>query len=193
MKLHPHRYGPHRPKDGRTVRSSGSGRAACRARANTSPEAAKVDAKLLLTPCASETLQKRVLLSSSIQNHCNVQGCSETLRFQVLSLRQSLPSQASPRPFGTAEKPRKCGLLHTKLLTAASARNTVLVSLSPVVSKAPDFAILVRNFKRLILNGYSARRTPTFRIPPVGARGNYKEMQTSPSRCGTRSRPSGPD
>ena len=81
--------------------------------------------------------------------------------------RQSLPPQQSPRPFETAEKPRKRWLLHTKLLTAASAKNAVLVSLSPVVSKAPDFAILVRNFKRLILNGYSARRTRTFRIPPV--------------------------
>ena len=73
----------------------------------------------------------------------------ENVGFQVLSLRQSLPSEQSPRPFGTAEKPRKRGLLLTKLLTAASARNAVLVSLSPVVSKAPDFAILVRNFKRL--------------------------------------------
>ena len=86
-------------------------------------------------------------------------------------LRQFLPSQESPRPFGTAEKPRKRGLLRTKLLTAASARNAVLVSLSPVVSKAPDFAILVRNFKRLILNGYSARKVRTFRIPLAGATG----------------------
>ena len=84
--------------------------------------------------------------------------------FESLRLRQSLPSEQSPRPFGTAEKPRKRGLLLTKVLTAASARNAVLVSLSPVVSKAPDFAILVRNFKPLILNGYSARRICTFRI-----------------------------
>jgi ABC-type transport system involved in cytochrome bd biosynthesis fused ATPase/permease subunit len=42
-----------------------------------------------------------------------------------------------------------------------------LVSLSPVVSKAPDFAILVRNFKPLILNGYSARKIRTFLIPLV--------------------------
>lgn len=82
-------------------------------------------------------------------------------------LRQSLPSQESHRPFGTAEKPRKRGLLQTKLMTAASARNAVFVSLSPVVSKAPDFAILVRNFKRLILNGYSAQEIRTFRIPLV--------------------------
>ena len=82
-------------------------------------------------------------------------------------LRQSLPAQQSPGPFEAAEKPRKRGLLQTKLLTATSAKNAVLVSLSPVVSKAPDFAILVRNFKRFILNGYSARRARTFRIPFV--------------------------
>ena len=85
--------------------------------------------------------------------------------FESLPLRQSLPPQQSPGPFGTAEKPWKRGLLQTKLLTAASARNDVLVSLSPVVSKAPDFAILVRNFKRLILNGYSMCEIRTFRIP----------------------------
>ena len=79
--------------------------------------------------------------------------------------RQSLPSQESPRPFRTAEKHRKRGLLRTKLLTAAGARIAVWVSLSPVVSKAPDFAILVRNFKRLILNGYSAQEIRTIRIP----------------------------
>ena len=84
--------------------------------------------------------------------------------FESHPLRQSLPAQQSPGPFGTAEKPRKRGLLQTKLLTATSARNAVLVSLSPVVSKAPDFAILVRNFKGLILNGYSAQKVRTFRI-----------------------------
>ena len=94
----------------------------------------------------------------------------ETLGFQVLSLRQSLPAQQSPGPFGTAEKPRKRGLLCTKLLTAASTRNAVLVSLSLIVSKAADFAILVRNFKRLILMSYSAREVRTFRIPPVARR-----------------------
>ena len=91
----------------------------------------------------------------------------------VVSLRQSLPSQQSPRPFETAEKPRKRGLLRTKLLTVASARNAVFVSLRPIVSKAPDFAILVRNFKRLILNGYSAREIRTFRTPIV-AEGSLK-------------------
>ena len=85
--------------------------------------------------------------------------------FESSFLRQSPPPRQSPRPFGTAEKPGVCGLLRTKLLTAASARNAILVSLSPVVSKAPDFAILVRYFKRLILNGYSAREVRTFRIP----------------------------
>ena len=87
--------------------------------------------------------------------------------FESHPLRQSLPAQQSPHPFGTAEKPRKRGLLRTQLLTAASARNAVLVSLRPSVSKAPDFAILVRNFKQLILNGYSARKIRTFRIPLV--------------------------
>jgi hypothetical protein len=109
-------------------------------------------------------------------------GYPETLGFQVLSLRQSLPSQESPRPFGTAEKPRKRGLLLIKLLTAASARNAILVSLSPVVSKAPDFAILVRNFKQLILNGYSVREIRTFRIPLVGASGAQIETRLSGQR-----------
>jgi hypothetical protein len=98
----------------------------------------------------------------------------EKVGFQILSFRQSLPPQESHRPFGTAEKPRKRGLLQTKILTAASARNAVLVSLSPVVSKAPDFAILVRNFKRLILNGYQSRRARTFRIPQTGATGSSR-------------------
>jgi hypothetical protein len=84
--------------------------------------------------------------------------------FESSFLRQSLPPQQSPRPFGTAEKHRKRRLLRTKLLTVASARNAVLVSLSPVVSKAPDIAVLVRNFKGLILNGYSTQEFGVFRI-----------------------------
>ena len=114
---------------------------------------------------------------SFIHYHLPASRRTETVRSRPLSLRQSPPSQQSPRPFGTAEKPRKPGLLRTKLLTVASAKNAVLVSLSLVVSKAPDFAILVRNFKRLILNGYSARRTRTFRIPPVGASGSQIETR----------------
>ena len=102
---------------------------------------------------------------------------AETICSRYHSLRQSLLSQQSPRSFGTAEKPRKRGLLQTKLLTATIARNAVLVSLSPVVSKAPDFAILVRNFKRLILNGYSVREIRTFRIPLVGASGAQIETR----------------
>ena len=106
---------------------------------------------------------------SFIHYHLPASRRTETVRSRPLSLRQSLPSEQSPRPFGTAEKPRKRGLLQTKLLPATIARNAVLVSLRPSVSKAPDFAILVRNFKRLILNGYSAQEIRTFRIPFVGA------------------------
>ena len=90
--------------------------------------------------------------------------------FESHPFRQSLPSQESPRLFGTPEKPSKRGLLRTKLLTAAGTRNAISVSLSPSVSKAPDFAILVRNFKRLILNGYSAQEIRTFRILLVARR-----------------------
>ncbi len=125
----------------------------------------------------SETPRKMGLLGCSLVRQSRTQLSAERVRSQRASLRQSLPPQQSPGPVGTAEKPRKRGLLHTKLLTAASAKNAVLVSLSLVVSKAPDFSILVRNFKRLILNGYLAQEIRTFRIPPVGASGAQIETR----------------
>ena len=69
------------------------------------------------------------------------------------------------------------GEAHAKLLTADRRLRAVLVSLCPVVSKAPDFAILVRNFKCLILFGYSAQEIRTFRIPLVGGRGSEIETR----------------
>ena len=53
---------------------------------------------------------------------------------------------------------------------------SALVSLCPVVSKAPDVAILVRNSRRLILLGYSEQKIRTFRIPHGGAEAT--EIQT---------------
>ena len=58
-------------------------------------------------------------------------------------------------PGWAPEKAMNRGLFHTKLLTADRRLRAVLVSLSPVVSKAPDFGKTVRIIKRLICQRYS--------------------------------------
>ena len=108
----------------------------------------------------------------------NPHGNPETVGSQFLSLRHYLTRQQSPGPVEGAETPRNCGLFHTKLLTVDRRLRADSVSLCPVVSKAPDFAILVRNFKWLILLGYSVQKIRTFRIPLVSAKG--AEIET---RC----------
>ena len=99
----------------------------------------------------------------------------ETLGFQVLPLRQFLLRQQSPGPIKDIQKPRKRGLHGANLLTTIQALSAVLVSLSPFVSKAPDFANLVRIFKSLIFPRYWAAEIRTFRIPFGCARGNEIE------------------
>ena len=50
----------------------------------------------------------------------------------------------------------------TERLRWMRRQTAVFVSLRPILSKAADFAILVRNFKQLILGGYSAQKSVHF-------------------------------
>ena len=109
-----------------------------------------------------------------LENRC---ACKRTVGSNPTPSAITYRNNGLRTPGWAPEKAMNRGLFHTKLLTADRRLRAVLVSLSPVVSKAPDFAILVRNFKCLILLGYSAQEIRTFRIPLVGARGTEIESR----------------
>jgi hypothetical protein len=62
-----------------------------------------------------------------------------------LSLRQSHRTKYSLPARQRGKIPNKHGPSHTKLCTAARRLRLEILSLRPLVSKAPDFADLVRN------------------------------------------------
>jgi len=75
---------------------------------------------------------------------------AQTVSFEFLSLRHTSYPNHSQQKRWALQNPNNRGLVGPKLLTAALTKSTLFGSLGPVLSKAPDFTILVRISKRPI-------------------------------------------